>query len=170
MRANEVNGKIKEIYNGWRAVRVDVANRSYEEAMANIKSGQRVPEQGTIIGDNYLLEFRNRTDEAKEQAHKVISDYRSELTLKATDAPSAEAVSALEMFKLRYDEELYSEKERAEFNSQLNRLVSRYGDNYSAYEAFKAFAESKGEAHLGEHPVHEELRDYDEADSLINKS
>lgn len=152
----EINAAITECvdYYGW------CAESSYRETLPTLKPGETAPEGGKIHGEKYQGLYNGKVYNAMDRANKALESWRESINHTLTDAPSEEALRAVQAFQLRNKERLTKEA----YGAEIQRLIDRYGDNYQIYEALLDMAMDKEvgiNAMLKPNPAIKEAEDFE---------
>lgn len=147
--------RIKAAYSEIKPMYDQTAEKSRAEYMANLPVGQPIPQEGIIYGETNKGDFKNFVSGQRQKALSTLSDYRDSIDDSMAAAPTDEALRAVQAFALRDPDSMT----REEYADQVDRLMKRYGGNYTAYMTLYDMAVKKGILDFKKHPLAYEAED-----------
>ncbi len=160
---NIINNAINECmeYRSW------CADQSRKEKLPTLKPGEVAPDEGVICGEKYKELYKGKVSNAHQRAHDALESWRKTINNNLTDAPSEEALRAIQAFKLRNQSRMSLEG----YASEIQRLIDRYGDNYQVNQILKDMAFDR-DAFVPEmlraNPAMREAEDFEFVESTVN--
>lgn len=138
---NLISGNLKKALRTYRELYEQTAEASRQEALAKLPAGAtKLPEAGRILDDAHRLSFLEQGEAIKAKALSELDEWRKSVTAAKTDAPSDEALRAIQAFKMRNPKAMT----REEFSAEAQSLADRYGGCYQAYQVIHDYAAENG--------------------------
>lgn len=151
-----VNRQLKDIFSRYAADFDRAAERSRIEEIKNIQGGAVVPVSGKIYGHDARAAFGDVCAGYRDQIRGIMEGERKKIREKITDAPSADAVSAVSLLNMRKDIP----------ENEFRNLLERYGNNYQVYQALASVARENG-IHIEDHPLRAQLDGIDRLENSL---
>ena len=133
------------------------AAASREEVMKVLKPGEAAPDTGKIWGKDARAEFETRAAGYRSKASAVIDATAAAIRADMTKAPSTEAVAVINALAAR----------SSVSPEEIDAVLSKYGDNYLAYNAIRDIALSCGCRGVEEHHNTGDLREVQSSKSIV---
>lgn len=108
-----------------------VAEESRVKFLRTLKPTEKVPDnKKRVYFDDDKNELDNKVFEAKQKIHEYINSSIKKINSKTTEAPSEEALRAIEALKLTNSHNI----------DDYNAMLEKYGDNILSYKAIRKIA------------------------------
>ena len=141
----------------------ELAEASWHKKIESLEPYKPTPKKGCFYDDESKTEYNNKVATYKDETLKVINDYISSVEMAASDAPSEEALRAVQMFSLvdagSMDQETYA--------NLIDALMNRYGSSLVTYETLRSFAQKAGIMDFKEHPELAAPQSAEEVERLV---
>lgn len=144
-----VNKELKTIISQFKDSYNMICDSSRAEYMKTLRPGAQIPREGTIYGEESKAEFDSMCSGYREKAREILDGVVSDLKVRLTDAPSAEAVNAISLLNMR----------KNVTREEVEDLLGRYGDNPQAWRTIASIASEHGVRGIGESATEEQYRD-----------
>lgn len=135
------------------------AKASRDAFIHSAKGGDRIPPENKIYGKEYQESFSSAARDLRATAETILSDELSKARAATAEAPSQEAVNALSVLSMRTHAT----------RDDLDALIDRYGDNYSAYRAIAEYASDHNVTRYPDHPLAEHIENLDALDGSLRR-
>lgn len=161
-----INNRMENLRDTLRSIQKDFANdfqqtaaESREAVMKVLKPGEAAPDTGKVWGKDARAAFEERAAGYRSKAFAALDAATAAIRSDMTKAPSAEAVAVINALAAR----------SAVAPEEIDAVLSKYGDNYLAYNAIRDIAASCGYHGVEEHPNTGDLREVQSSKSMVSK-
>lgn len=134
MNTRQANVRLKSIVSEWADTYRRTVERSRQEFVATAQGGETIPAAGRLCGKAAYTAFEDQCAAYREEAQNIIEESLQQLREKMVEAPSADAVHAVELLALRADIT----------KDEVELLLEKYGGNVQAYKAIASVASKNG--------------------------
>lgn len=156
----KANQELKAIYREYVSGYKEACAASRDRFMAKLSPGAKIPDHGKIYDQEGKAEFTAKCSGLRAKAHEVTSGMLKDLRVKATEAPSTEAVNAITVLGMR--------KKITE--SEVSDLLGQYGSNPLCWKSIVDIAEAHDIHSFGEHPVDASIHKLEDIDAKIERN
>ena len=155
----DVNKKLKGLVDEYRNTYDSIAKSSRNFVLANLKPGEKVPEEGIIYLDHYKDQFKEKAKKIRADALQIIDDAKAKVELKMSEPPTTEMTNLVTMLKYRDD---LTEQE-------VDSLLDKYSDNVQTFRAINSIAKEKGLIVGDASPLNDIVERMDNLKAVTNK-
>lgn len=148
---------MKELQKAYQATTAD----SWNKKVATLSPNDSVPKQGCFYDQENRDRYNAKCMELKAAALEQVQKYQDSIDTDIAQAPSEEALRALQMFSMLPPETLPN---GTTYLRRINALSAKYGENALFMESLKGLA-AKGGISIESHPA---VRAYDDAETMKN--
>ena len=159
-----INNRMENLRDTLRSIQKDFANdfqqtaaESREAVMKALKPGEAAPDTGKIWGKDARKAFEERAVGYRSKAFAAIDATAAAIRSDMTKAPSTEAVAVINALAAR----------STVIPEEIEAVLSKYGDNYLAYNAIRDLAASCGYHEVEEHHNIGDLREIQSSKSMV---
>ena len=136
--------------------------RAQESSKAARLAAGKAPIAGKITEEYDRNMFLNKGIALKNKALSELEEWRKHVNAAKVEAPSDEALRAIQAFKLRSPKTMT----REEYQAEAQQLADSVGSNYSAYSTIRDIAAENG-AHIQPHKLAAEIEAFDSVEHNI---
>lgn len=161
---SKINAELKKLTTEYYSTFNNYCERSHEQRLKELKPGEYVPPKGKL-SEYYRDEMEAKANEIKYKVNALIDPEIKAVKKKVNAAPSAEAVAAVSMLKMRNPKALTSDI--------LTTLIEEYGDNPLTYDTIRDIAKDSKVStpyNYKEHPLRKQLDNIEAASRSLNKA
>lgn len=135
-----------------------LTDESWNEKLQTLKAGEATPARNRFYDKERREQYNDTLAALRSAANKLADDYEGDLNKQLTEAPTEEALRAVQAFKMVSPDSM----SLSDYSQRLQALNQRYGDNAIINAAIRSAA---NERHIPI-DVHPAIQKAEEVDTL----
>ena len=159
----EINRQLRQLLTDFANEHESICKQSRAAYIEKLGPGDSIPaESRTPITETGRAQVERLSMTKRQQMQEILAPVKAALRASLSAAPSAEAVNACQMLKLRNRGDV-TEKE-------IEALLSKYQDNPATYRTIRSIASSHGIYYLRDDPTETQLANVERVEKDLDRA